>query len=66
MERRMKIQRKIERHIEVTADEVYAALAAKYDLATDKADFVCFETGGGQESVITLLHISSYEQEVAE
>jgi hypothetical protein len=68
MEQRiMQIERKIERRIEVTADEVYAALAAKYDLNTDPGYAHFDNDDGTQRNQITLVSVSRYEtQEVAE
>ncbi len=60
----MKIQRRIERTMELTAHEVYAAIAAKYDLVTNPTeahfrlskDTIC--------SHITLQAIELSEQDV--
>lgn len=62
----MEISRKIERRITVTATEVYAALAKAHDLAGDPADYCFFDMdAAGQQADVTLVHISSYKQEVA-
>lgn len=59
----MKIDRKIERRIDVAADEVYAALAAKYDLNTDPG-YTFFETDDGRQvNGIILVSVSKYEQQ---
>jgi hypothetical protein len=57
----MKIQRTIERRIEVTADEVYAALAAKFDLSSDPSASH-FDMGGDTiRDAITLVSVSAFE-----
>ena len=58
----MKIQRQIERRIELTAAEVYAAVAKEHDLPTDG---VCaFENDDGTlRNQITLLNTHAWESE---
>lgn len=62
----MKIERKIERRITVSAAEVYAALAKAHDLANDKADEAFFDFGSTRAAQVELVHIGTYSQELAE
>ena len=58
----MKIHRTIERTIILTPSEVYAAIAAKYDLPT-KPDSVWFDSDTTCSSSITLMAQEVVEQE---
>jgi hypothetical protein len=61
----MKVQRKIERRMEVMAHDVYNALAQIYDLPLDDG-YAHFENDDGtQRGAVTLVFIATSETELA-
>ena len=61
----MKISRQIKREIILTPAEVYAAVAAKYDLPT-KPDEVWFDLDVSCSSQIRLVAKENFEQDYAD
>lgn len=62
----MKIVRRIERRIEVHADELYAALAKHYDLSSTNVKAHIEMSENTIRHHITLIAIEEYEQELAQ
>lgn len=60
----MKVQRLIERRIELSPDEVYALLAAKYDLPTDIDTCTFTMHGDPVHATIGITVFSASEQEL--